>query len=206
MKYLFLDTSSSYINISVIINEEIKATIKKENNRTLSENIFIYLKEVLTKAQIELKKIDKIFVTIGPGSFTGTRVGITIAKTTAWALNIPVVPISTLQLYATTKAETPYLIPYIVDRNGYVYAGIYNNQLEEQEKDQYIQVDKLLKNKNKNDYTLIGHEEITTNLKTIKPQIELLSIINKQENNIIENVHHLKPNYLKIIEAERKHD
>lgn len=62
-----------------------------------------------------MKDLDKIFVTVGPGSFTGTRVGLTIAKTVAWTLKLPVVPISTLELYASTKRNEEYLISFIND-------------------------------------------------------------------------------------------
>ncbi len=204
MKYLFLDTSSSYINIAVVINNVIVTQFSIKNNTKLSENIFIYIEDVLYKSNIKMNEIDKIYIVNGPGSFTGIRVGLTIAKVAAWTLNIPIVPVSTLEFYATTKVNTKYIIPIIKDRNDYIYAGIYNNKLTPVMFDKYLHINELLKKISENDkYTIVSYDDIDINISIIKPELNILKIIDKYQYTEIENVHLLKPNYLKMIEAER---
>ena len=64
----------------------------------------------------------------GPGSFTGIRVGVSIDKVIAWGFNIPIIPVSSLELLATTNQEFKYSIPIIDARRGYVYAGVYDSE------------------------------------------------------------------------------
>jgi len=61
----------------------------KETNRQ-SEELLLFVDEVLNKENIHLSELSSIFVCQGPGSYTGTRVGVTVANSLAWSLNIPV--------------------------------------------------------------------------------------------------------------------
>lgn len=202
MKYLFIDTSAYNVNIAVVLDNEIVSSLTIANNQKLSEHIFIYLEDVLKKGKININEIDMVFVTQGPGSFTGVRVGVTIAKTMAWALNIPIIPVSTLELYATTNADNQYLVPFIKDRNDYVYAGIYDNQLNIYMEDKYLPLSDLLEELKKlNDYIMVGYEQLE-NIAIIEPKIDILKAINKHINDEPVNAHLVKPNYLKQINAE----
>lgn len=202
MKYLFIDTSAYNVNIAVVLDNEIVSSLTIANNQKLSEHIFIYLEDVLKKGKININEIDMVFVTQGPGSFTGVRVGVTIAKTMAWALNIPIIPVSTLELYATTNADNQYLVPFIKDRNDYVYAGIYDNQLNIYMEDKYLPLSDLLEELKKlNDYIMVGYEQLE-NIAIIEPKIDILKVINKHINDEPVNAHLVKPNYLKQINAE----
>ena len=161
MKYLFLDTSAYNINAAIIINNVIVNNFTIINSPKLSENIFVYLEDVFKKSGIKINDIDKVFIVNGPGSFTGVRVGLTIAKTMAWALKIPIIPISTLELYATTAVNNKYLVPFINDRNGYLYAGIYDNQLNIYMKDRFLHISELLNElKRIDDYVMIGYDKL----------------------------------------------
>jgi tRNA threonylcarbamoyladenosine biosynthesis protein TsaB len=204
MKYLFLDTSSFYINIAIIVDNEIAYDFNELNSPKLSENIFVYLDTVFKESKIKINEIDKVFIVNGPGSFTGVRVGLTIAKTMAWSLKIPIISISTLELYATMETKFKYTIPFINDRNDYLYAGIYDQDLNNYMPDTFLHISELLvKIDNKNDYVLVGYDEIDGPLEIIKPELNVLKIINKHENDEPVNVHLVKPNYLKMIDAER---
>ena len=204
MKYLFLDTSSFYINISIIIDNKIIEKFSINNSPKMSENIFVYIGDLFKKSKIKINDIDKVFVVNGPGSFTGVRVGVTIAKTMAWSLQIPIITLSTLELYATTTCYYKYLIAFINDRNGYLYAGIYDNDLNNFMPDKYLHMSELLKEiQDIKDCVMIGYEDLDTSIEIIEPKLDILKIINKYENNNSVNVHLVKPNYLKMIDAER---
>ncbi len=200
----FIDTSSSYITVALIKDKEVLSLINEKNDNTLSERIFTYIKDCFNKARITTDMLDKIFVVNGPGSFTGIRVGVTIAKTMAWALNIPVIPLSSLELIATTNVNTDYIVSYIDARRDYVYAGIYDKNLDSFFNDSYILIRDLL-NKipiNKT-ITWIGYDEID-GINNIFPSIDIINIINKHMNDKPVNPHSLNPKYLKNTEAEEK--
>ncbi len=189
MKYLFIDTCSNCLIISTIINNKLDYFFIDKNNNDTSSKVM----KVLTEAVPDINTVDKIFVVNGPGSFTGIRVGVTIAKTIGFCLNIPIIKLSELELLATTKTDTKYNVSLIDARRGYVYAGIYDKDLNSYLEDQHI----LLSNiKYPDSYTVIDNYD----------NIDLLKIIKKHEFDEPVNPHDLKPNYLKRTEAEEKLD
>lgn len=200
---LFIDTSSKNIIVAVIKNKDILSLIMEANDNTLSERIFPLLIKAMNEANKDIKAIEKVYVVNGPGSFTGVRVGVTIAKIIAWSLNIPLIPISSLEVLASTQYDSDYLIPYIDARRGYVYAGIYDNNLNNIVEDQHIELSEIInKMPKKGKFCFVGYDKIETNLNIIDPQINLLRIINKHYNDVGVNPHTLVPNYLKLTEAE----
>ena len=87
--------------------------------------------------------LDKIVVAKGPGSYTGVRIGVTIAKTFAWTLNIPLVGISSLEALAAGVGRhfDGFISPLFDARRGQIYTGLYqfkNGQLESVIQDQIL--------------------------------------------------------------------
>lgn len=189
MKYLFIDTCSNCLIISTIINNKLDYFFIDKNNNDTSSKVMKVLKE----AVCDINTVDKIFVVNGPGSFTGIRVGVTIAKTIGFCLNIPIIKLSELELLATTKTNTKYNVSLIDARRGYVYAGIYDKDLNCYLEDQHILLNDI---KYPDSYTVIDNYD----------NIDLLKIIKKHEFDEPINPHDLKPNYLKKTEAEEKLD
>ena len=189
MKYLFIDTCSNSLIISTIINNKIDYFFIDKNNNDTSSKVM----KIINEAVPDIKIIDKIFVVNGPGSFTGIRVGVTIAKTIGFCLNIPIIELSELELLATTNTDTKYNVALIDARRGYVYAGIYDKDLNCYMEDQHILLNDI---KYPIDYTIINSYD----------NIDLLKIIKKHEFDEPINPHNLNPNYLKRTEAEEKLD
>ena len=189
MKYLFIDNCSNCLIISTIINNKLDYFFIDKNNNDTSSKVMKVLKE----AVCDINTVDKIFVVNGPGSFTGIRVGVTIAKTIGFCLNIPIIKLSELELLATTKTDTKYNVSLIDARRGYVYAGIYDKDLNCYLEDQHILLNDI---KYPDSYTIIDNYD----------NIDLLKIIKKHEFDEPINPHDLKPNYLKRTEAEEKLD
>lgn len=203
MKYLFLDTSAFNVNIAVVVDDKIVSSFTVANNQKLSEHIFIYLEDVLNKSRTKINEIDKVFIAQGPGSFTGARVGVTIAKTMAWALNIPIIPVSTLEIYATTKVDSKYVVSFIKDRNDYLYAGIYDTELNIFMEDKYLHLSELLDVlKEIDDYIFVGYDDLDISEEIVIPTIDIMKIIKKHNDDQAVNVHIVKPNYLKKTNAE----
>ena len=124
---LYLDTTSSFLYTALIKDGETIAEIKEQLNNSLSEYTLPRIEEMLTVKGISVDEIGKIIVVNGPGSFTGIRIGLTIAKTLAWAKNIPIIPISSLEAMAlSADADYDFVAPAIDARRGFVYASIYD--------------------------------------------------------------------------------
>ncbi len=102
MYTLYIDTHSN--KITMILYKEKKILYKREENTSSnhSENTMPILMEVLKKANIETTDLNEIIVVNGPGSFTGIRIGVTIAKTLAYTVNIPIKVMSSLLIKAVS--------------------------------------------------------------------------------------------------------
>lgn len=200
---LFIDTCTEILNVALIKDGIIlgSSTISSSEH---SKHTMPEIEKLFKNNNINPKSVNKIMVTNGPGSFTGIRIGVTIAKTYAWACNINVIPISTLKAYALSYDGFDYYIPMIDARRGYVYAGIYNKKYEEVMHDSYISIDKLIEKANVLNNVLFISNSNFNDIETVSTKINLQKIYEyyKDEDGI--NPHALMPNYLKKTEAEEK--
>ena len=202
MKSLLIDTTTSNITVSIIENNNILFEYKETIISDMSSKILPIISNGLNSINLKLKDIDKIFVSNGPGSFTGIRVGVTVAKTIAWALKKEIVPISSLELRAPTPTNKKYLVSMIDARRGNVFAGIYDKNLDIIKEDKLMNLNELSKDLN-NEYEFISYDNINLN-NIVIPNVDVLKIINKHINDIGINPHNINPNYLKLTEAEEK--
>jgi tRNA threonylcarbamoyladenosine biosynthesis protein TsaB len=126
VKILAIDTSNYPLGIALIDGERVLGeyctNIKKNHSLRVMPAIEMLMKECETKPE----DLTKIVVANGPGSYTGVRIGVTIAKTLAWSLNIPLVPVSSLAtLAASGRYFNGYICPIFDARRGQVYTGLY---------------------------------------------------------------------------------
>ncbi|MGI6329350.1 MAG: tRNA (adenosine(37)-N6)-threonylcarbamoyltransferase complex dimerization subunit type 1 TsaB [Bacilli bacterium] len=205
MKYLFIDSSTDILTIALTNDDDILGNINYNATNKHSKYIMQGLKELFEETGIKKEKIDKIFVINGPGSFTGIRIGVALAKVYAWALKKEVIPISTLKAYALSSLEEANNYVSVIDaRRGYVYAGLYKKDYQEIFKPCYIKIDLLKKriNRLKGSITINGNINICSINKTNEVSLDVMKIINyyKHENPV--NPHLLNPQYLKKTEVE----
>lgn len=197
MKYLLIDTTTSNMLVSIIQDNIILYKYHEKIITDMSSKIMPIIDNAFNNVNLKLNDIDKIFIVNGPGSFTGIRVGVTIAKTIAWALNKEIVPISSLELIASTNTNKKYIVPMIDARRDNVFAGIYDSNLNCIKKDLLINKSQLLKNLN-NLYELVSYDVENS----IKPDIDIIKVVDKHKNDKGVNPHNLNPVYLKLTEAE----
>ena len=100
---LLIDTCTNNVVIGLLKDNTIIDQRNDINDKSLSTNFTVWVKELLDRNDLKSKDIKTIFVAIGPGSFTGIRVGVTFAKILSWSLNIKVIPFSSLELIASTS-------------------------------------------------------------------------------------------------------
>lgn len=124
MKVLFIDTHSEKVRIILKNGESI---VKEEmtSDRSHSEVAVSTLEKVLNKAKLETDELDEIVVVNGPGSFTGVRIGVTIAKTIAYSKNIPIKTITSLEAFGCSATEIFDLVT-VEDAKG-VYSAVLKN-------------------------------------------------------------------------------
>ena len=197
MKILFLDTAYFFIYIAIIDNNNLLFLHQEKNDQKLSERIIELIAEIFQKSNTSPNEITKIYVTNGPGSFTGIRVGVTIAKTTAFGLNIPICSVSSLLMLASGFSKPVATI--IPDRNGYGFCAFYNQNVITKN-EEYAKISEFLK---ENQYPVVSYEAIK-NQKTIAPIVDILRIVKKFKNQA-ENVHLVKANYIKKLDVEKTH-
>ena len=199
MKILFLDTSSFFVTISIVQDNEILFNYQDEIRDDMSSKIMPIIRKGFETVNFKINDIDKIMVVNGPGSFTGVRIGVTVAKTLAWSLKKDIITLSSLELMATSPFDTDYIIPMIDARRGYVYAGIYDKYLNNVKPDLYINYNELGNYFQKS--TIVSYDNIE---KSSRPNVDILKIINKHISDASLNPHKVNPNYLKKVEAEEK--
>ena len=99
--------------------------------QTHSQRLMPELDHMLKGAHLQVEDLDGIAVTVGPGSFTGIRIGIATARTLAQVLDIPLVGVSTLRLLAENiRYSSSVILPLLDARGGRVYAGFYQQGKE----------------------------------------------------------------------------
>jgi len=97
--------------------------------RGQAETIAPMARDVMAEAGVPSQSLDRIGVTLGPGTFTGIRIGLACAKGLALALNKPVIGIDSLRAIAANAEQTPETIAIATDaRQGQVYLGIYRGK------------------------------------------------------------------------------
>ena len=203
MRYLYIDTSSSYLYSAIVENNSLVDSIQEEYGQSLSEVALPKIVSMFQNNKLEARDIDKIIVVNGPGSFTGIRIGITIAKVYAWSLNIPITTVSSLEAMATSSENQVVHIPIINARRGYVYAAIYDENNQELLKPQHIkQIDLEKEYQKYPNREIITNDEFDNLEKTTSYVPNMLRIVQRFKDKENINPHAVNPDYLKLTEAE----
>ena len=201
---LFLDTSSSYFCACIVKNQFVLKSIYVYLEKDMSKYALVKVKEMMDELNLKPNDVDEIIVVNGPGSYTGLRVGVTIAKTYAWGLSKKLAKISSLYVMATSVKDSSYsyIVPVIDARRGFVFAGIYDKNYNIVMQDSYISIEKLQEFVSKLDgkCIYISREDVK-NLDTINYNPDLENLFNNLKIDYVEP-HLLVPNYLKKTEAE----
>lgn len=202
MRILYIDTSSSYLYAGIVTNRKLTSEVKKEFGHSLSEEALPSIVSLFEKENLSAKDIDKIIVVNGPGSFTGIRIGITIAKVFAWGLNIPITSVSALEAMSLSSTSDKLHVPIINARRNYVFGAIYSKDNNIILKPMHIKLEELLVELADEAYIFISNDEFDE-LKDIEPyNPDIEKIVNHFENKESINPHAINPEYLKLTEAE----
>ena len=131
MPILALDTATMVSSVAIASPDKLLAEVTLQTKLTHSEVLMPHVQQVLAMANIKKTELDAIAVSVGPGSFTGLRIGLAAAKSMAYALGIPLVGVSTLEAMAWHYPVPGIYTLCVLDaQKGDVYAGLYSWQQE----------------------------------------------------------------------------
>lgn len=193
MATLLLDSSNTSLSVGIESKGELLGFISYEAWQAQSEHMIPEIDNLLKKYSLTRKDISGVVTSIGPGSYTGVRISLTIAKIIALCLDVPIYPVSSLRVLKDNDEPSICLINA---RSGRSYFGVY-------EKDKVIVSDTIKTNeevlayiKEHPSYSIcgnvsyLGYENLDTNI--CLQMVSLLKSISPFENSLA-----LKPVYLK---------
>jgi tRNA threonylcarbamoyladenosine biosynthesis protein TsaB len=167
VKILGIDTSSSSLSVAVMDDDLLKGEFTLNHKLTHSEQMMPLLDSLLSHLELKMADIDLIGVSVGPGSFTGIRIGVAAANAMAMALDIPVVGISSLEAMAYTAGETAYTIVSTFDaQRDRFYFNAYrfeNSELKALEAEDVLEKEDLIKKLESYDKVLLLGDAVFIN-------------------------------------------
>ncbi|WP_407406782.1 tRNA (adenosine(37)-N6)-threonylcarbamoyltransferase complex dimerization subunit type 1 TsaB [Peribacillus sp.] len=126
MKVLAIDTSNFTLGVALINGTQVIGEYTTNLKKNHSVRVMPAIESLLKDCDTSPKELTKIVVAQGPGSYTGVRIGVTIAKTLAWTLNVPLSAVSSLEVLAANGRYFDGLVSPLFDaRRGQVYTGLY---------------------------------------------------------------------------------
>jgi tRNA threonylcarbamoyladenosine biosynthesis protein TsaB len=224
MTILAIDTSNYALGVALLEDNQVLGEYITNLKKNHSVRIMPAIQSLMKDCEKVPADLTKIVVAKGPGSYTGVRIGVTIAKTLAWTLKIPLVGISSLEILASGVGRyfDGYVSPLFDARRGQVYTGLYqyqNDELQTIEEDRLVMLVNRaedLKNSGKailfvgNDLPLhqtaieaaLGSQAIFAASTEQNPRPAELALLGKDKPG--EDIHSFVPNYIRLAEAEAK--
>ena len=199
---LFIDTSLSSVSISVIKDDKILSLIEKDIPNMHSIYTTSYLKKALDDANINPLEVDNIYIVNGPGSFTGLRIGVTIAKTYGYLIDKDLTPVSTLKAIAISSDYKGVIMSIIKANKSNYYVGIYDKNYQNVIEEKFTNKSNLMDLVNKYHPYIVTTEDINIDsIQINKINLNILKIINYYQDKEKVNYYALVPNYIKQPQA-----
>ena len=193
MLSLILDSANKELGVALAQDGTLLDEIRYEARQRQSELMIPEIENIFKKNHVNPKDVGEILVTVGPGSYTGVRIALTIAKVYGYALNIPVYAFSSLEVLADLEKPSICLINARSNRS---YFAVYEkgNVLVN---DQVLTNDEVIKYVNEHkDYVICGETSyldlVSENSDVLKNMFAL-----KNDSYKVENILKLKAVYLK---------
>ncbi|TDL31213.1 tRNA (adenosine(37)-N6)-threonylcarbamoyltransferase complex dimerization subunit type 1 TsaB [Jeotgalibacillus sp. S-D1] len=223
MNVLVIDTSNFPLSIAVMNEQAVVAETLINSKKNHSIQAMPAIEALLQSVDLQPKDLDRIVVAKGPGSYTGVRIGVTLAKTLAWTLDIPVVGVSSLaSLTGAGRYFDGLVCPVFDARRGQVYTGLYafkDQQLTEVKEDVNILMETWLDQlAEMNEKVLFTGKDTAVFWELIQSKLgdrAIQSVVTEQVPRASEigligmsmepgNTHDVVPNYIRLAEAEAK--
>jgi len=126
---LGIETSTKICSVAISCGNKLLALEEEGGEYSHAEKLTTFIQNVLKKANLALKDVDVVAVSKGPGSYTGLRIGVSVAKGLCYAMDKPLIAVDTLQAMARNPALKSSLYCAMIDaRRMEVFTAIYDNQ------------------------------------------------------------------------------
>ena len=216
MNILAIDTSTMISTVTISDGVEILGDFNVNQQKTHSESLVPMIENLLKLLGMEVADIDKFVIAKGPGSFTGLRIGMTIAKTLAQASKKELIPVSTLLALANNSSSDRLKVPMIDARGNRIYGAVYDKDFKEIIKEDLYTIDvfKNLVNDLDSEVELIGTmnekygDKFTNAVKlplnfnnSIGRSLIKIALLDEYEPV---DLYKIRPNYLRVSQAERE--
>ncbi len=222
MKVLGIDTSTIVASVALMDDTKLIGEITLNDKKTHSQKLMVIIDQLLNNSETKLEDLDAIAVAVGPGSFTGLRIGITTAKGLAHPFNLKVYEISSLEALANNIKTDNLICPMMDSRRNTVFTRLESKELLVD--DNQLHIDELLeKVSSYNEKTIflgdgaILHKELISEklgeLSEIAPNHLLMPLASsvcelaiRKYSDLGVSYDSVKANYLRKTQAEREYD
>ncbi|AXI08051.1 tRNA (adenosine(37)-N6)-threonylcarbamoyltransferase complex dimerization subunit type 1 TsaB [Oceanobacillus zhaokaii] len=221
MNLLAIDTSNQLLGVAILKDEQIIGEVVTNIAKNHSVRLMPAINQLMNEVSLTPDQLDKIVVAKGPGSYTGVRIGMSTAKSLAWALDIPITGISSLEVLAYQGRFFDGIIcPFFDARRGMVFTGFYEwkgkNLVPVYEEKNISMEEVLAKLAKENRRVLFLSPDISVYKENIKEALGESAVIPEGPFHIArpgflglaglsksaDPTHTLTPNYLRLAEAE----
>ncbi|MCM3719842.1 tRNA (adenosine(37)-N6)-threonylcarbamoyltransferase complex dimerization subunit type 1 TsaB [Fictibacillus phosphorivorans] len=222
MKVLAIDTSNLVMGIAVMDEGKVLGEYITNLKKNHSIRVMPAIEQLMKETGVKPAELDRIVVAKGPGSYTGVRIGVTIAKTLAWTLKKELVGVSSLEVLAQSgKYFNGFTVPLFDARRTQVFTGLYgqadSGEFKNRWEDRIILLkDWLEKLQTTDKKTLFVGNDLSLHQETISevlgsqavfgevcdhnPRPSELGRIGMQRE--ADDIHSFTPSYLQLAEAE----
>ncbi|MGY0694891.1 tRNA (adenosine(37)-N6)-threonylcarbamoyltransferase complex dimerization subunit type 1 TsaB [Virgibacillus sp. FSP13] len=223
MNILAIDTSNQVLGVAILKDELIIGELVTNIKKNHSVRLMPAIDQLMKETNMTPDMLEKIVVAKGPGSFTGVRIGLATAKSLAWALDIPVVGVSSLEVLAYQGYfSNMYVCPFFDARRSNVYTGLYQWDADKMtliKNEQNVSMTDWLQQLSMDGKkTLFLSPDIHLYEEVIREYMGDLAFIPQGPFHLAkpshlglagltkqaDNTHTLTPNYLRLAEAEAK--
>jgi tRNA threonylcarbamoyladenosine biosynthesis protein TsaB len=129
MKILGIDTATPILALGIVDEEKVLSEIRFNAGQTHAQILLPNIEKILKDSSLQLEDLDGIALSIGPGSFTGLRIGLATAKGLCFASGKPLLTVPTLDGLVYFNRSLPYpLVPVLDAKKNEVYSAVYNNR------------------------------------------------------------------------------
>jgi tRNA threonylcarbamoyladenosine biosynthesis protein TsaB len=126
---LNIETATRNCSVSISDRGQVLSLVElNDGSYSHAENLHKFIEEALVQAGVSKDGLNAIAVSMGPGSYTGLRIGVSAAKGLCFALDLPLIAVPTLELLAMTiNIEEGYIVPMLDARRMEVYTAVFNS-------------------------------------------------------------------------------
>ncbi|HAQ06355.1 MAG TPA: tRNA (adenosine(37)-N6)-threonylcarbamoyltransferase complex dimerization subunit type 1 TsaB [Bacillus bacterium] len=222
MKVLSIDTSNYVLGIGLLDDDTVLGEYISNIKKNHSVRVMPAIQTLMEECSVKPGDLSKVVVAEGPGSYTGVRIGVTIAKTLAWSLNIPLSGISSLEVSAASAGRyfEGYISPLTDARRGQIYTGLYkfeNQLLQTVKEDQLVINSDWVRALNELDRRILftgndlhlheniikeglGDKAVFAAITEHNPRPAELALLGRDKEGV--DLHAFVPNYIRMAEAE----